>query len=156
MTRAASMVSGLLCAPLPGGVSGRDGVWRLEGSSRDVEALKTRLLTAICSCASPVVHYDEPPVRSGSLQRVEKLAASVWRIPSNADGAELLSWLYLGNWQLYVGSRVLDKLPDLCRASPAEVGYFMVAAGVEVVIDSFHDDTCWTVGALQAPRDSGV
>jgi hypothetical protein len=58
----------------------------------------------------------------------------------------LLDWLYLGNWQLYVADAPIRAIPDLCRASDAEVVRFMADNDVTAVIDSFHDNLSWVVG----------
>jgi hypothetical protein len=125
------------------------GVWRIEGSSERVERLKAQVLEAICRETQPFVHYEDPPVGLPGTVGATGCALGVWRLPLGASGGHLLSWLYLGNWQLYVRAQPLPSVPDLCRASDAEVQEFLAQSGTSVVIDSFHDDILWVVGTHQ-------
>ena len=130
-------------------LQGNGGVWCLDGNSREATRLKEELLQAICDEVSPVVHYDEDPPAEGSLGSSIKVARSAWRIPKGTKSPELLSWLYMGNWQLYVGPDVLTSLPDLCRSSRSEIESFVRQSQVVVVIDSFHDEVSWSIGLAQ-------
>lgn len=127
-----------------------DGVWRLEGKSRDIERCKVELLDAICRLGSPFLHYDEDLPEQGPLARLRSPAPGVWRIPQGVTGRALHAWLHLGNWQMYLGENELSYLPDLCRADPEGVEEFLGVAGVSLVIDAFHDDTLWVLGVAQA------
>ena len=130
-------------------ITGEGCAWQLDGNSPEVERCKEELLTAICRECSPYVHYDDERPNEGTLTQCSFVSPGIWRVPRGATGKELLSWLYMGNWQLYVADAVLPLLPDLCRASRTEVESFVRASGVSVVIDSFHDDTSWSVGLAQ-------
>ena len=55
----------------------------------------------------------------------------------------------MGNWQLYVADTRQEYIPELCRADSQKVNEFMRRGSVSLVIDSFHDDNHWTVGASQ-------
>lgn len=127
-------------------IRGNGGVWRIEGSSTAVEECKTLLLDAICSQSQPFVRYDEPPSEIPQLEGAAEVSVNTWRLPTRALGSVVLSWLYMGNWQLYVADAPVAAIPDLCRSSDVEVEQFVVDAGVSVVIDSFHDDVSWVVG----------
>jgi hypothetical protein len=118
-------------------------IWRLDGSSRQAEACKADVLAAVCRSARPFVHYEDSPV--GLLEGAAEVVPGVWQLPLGASGPVVLEWLYMGNWQLYVRSEPLVEVPDLCRASDAEVEAFVRESGASVVIDSFHDDVSWVV-----------
>ena len=127
-------------------VRGNGRAWRLEGSSADVEECKTKLLDAICSQSQPLVCYDESPVGIRELQDAGEVARGIWRLPARAPGSVVLSWLSMGNWQLYVAEAPIAAIPDLCRSPDDDVERFVVDTGVSVIIDSFHDDVSWVVG----------
>ena len=128
------------------GINGNGSVWRLDGNRPEVGRCKDELLTTICQECSPFVHYDDEPPSGGSLASCRMISPGVWRIPLGATGKDLLSWLYMGNWQLYVADEVLTSLLDLCRSKQIEVEAFVQQSRVRLVIDSFHDDTSWSIG----------
>lgn len=83
----------------------------------------------------------------GSWERAE--AHGPWRVP--ADGAleatDASRWLGLGNWTLYSApTPAAGSPPDAARCGPAELLAWMRQQGVDVLIDSFHDDVSWVVG----------
>lgn len=121
-------------------------VWRLDGSSNSVQECKTFLLDAICSKSQPFVCYDEPPVEFAQLREAIEVAPNTWHLPLGAPGPMVLSWLYMGNWQLYVADAPIETIPDLCRSPNVEISQFIVETGVPLFIDSFHDDEYWVVG----------
>ena len=131
------------------GVLGSEGVWQVKGNARPVECLKERILELTCLISAPIVHYDGDRPDGASLREIKLLSQDVWRVPQRASGKELLEWLYMGNWQLYLKSEPLLRLPDLCRASANDVRVFLRGASVALVIDSFHDDVSWTVGLAE-------
>lgn len=130
-------------------ITGEGCVWELDGNSPEVERCKQELLTAICRECSPYVHYDDECPSTGTLSQSSFIRPGVWRVPRGATGNDLLSSLYMGNWQLYVAEEALPTLPDLCRASRSEIESFVRRSGVSLVIDSFHDNTSWSVGLAQ-------
>jgi hypothetical protein len=145
----ATSVSELLANPSLRGVTQDSGVWRIEGTSREIEGVKAALLQSICEHTSPLVHYEEAPPGDGILGSSEVARPGVWRVPRGASGVELMRWLYMGNWQLYLAEKPLESIPDLCRAKVGEVTAFLRRTKVPLVIDSFHDDNHWTVGVAQ-------
>ena len=130
-------------------ITGEGCVWQLDGNSPEVERCKEELLTAICRECSPYVHYDEECPNDGTHMRYSIEGPGIWRVSRDTSGKELLSWLYMGNWQLYVAAAPLSKLVNLCRASHSEIESFVLESGVSLVIDSFHDETSWTIGLAQ-------
>ncbi len=149
MNPSASAASALLTTTAIRGITQDSGVWRIDGTSREIEGLKAALLHSICEHSSPFVHYDEAPPGDGSLGSSEAAAPGVWRVPRGASGVQLMGWLYMGNWQLYLAEEPLESIPDLCRAKSGEVTAFLRSTKVVVMIDSFHDDDHWTVGVAQ-------
>jgi hypothetical protein len=139
-------VSALLDTPALGGITRDSGVWRIDGTSEEIERLKAALLQTVCEHSSPFVHYDEAPPGEGLLASSEAAGPGVWHVPRGASGVQLLAWLYMGNWQLYLAESPMKPIPDLCRAKGSEVRAFLRNARVPLVIDSFHDDNHWTVG----------
>ncbi|MFM2448330.1 MAG: hypothetical protein RIS44_780 [Pseudomonadota bacterium] len=146
-------------------ITGEGFFWQLDGNSPEVQRCKEDLLPSICLESSPYVHYDEECPSDGILAQCSFVSPGIWRVPRGATGEELLSWLYMGNWQLYVAEEALPTLPDLCRAGLTEVASFIRESGVVLVIDSFHDDSSWTVGFAQganhsseltSPRNAGL
>jgi len=147
--RPAEVVSAILLNSRSRCITGEGCVWQLGGNSPDVVRCKEELLSAICLECSPYVHYAEEKPNEGTLTQCSVVGPGVWRVPRGAAGKDLLSWLYMGNWQLYVSEEVIPPLPDLCRASRNEIESFVRESGVSLVIDSFHDDTSWSVGLAQ-------
>ena len=138
-----SSLTGILNAHRSRHVACDGAVWRLEGSSRPVQACKAQVLAAVCRNANPFVHYEDSPL--GLVPGSVEVAPTLWQLPLNASGPAVLDWLHLGNWQLYVRAEPLPDIPDLCRASDKEVETFLRKSGASVIIDSFHDDVSWVV-----------
>src|SRR5687767_14936847 len=98
------------------GLTGGDAVWRLDGTSHQVESLRERLLDLAARSATVFVHYDGGEPSEPSLSEVQALSADLWRLPASATGRDLSAWLYMGNWQLYSREEPLTRLEDLCRS----------------------------------------
>jgi len=131
------------------GLAGGGGVWRLDGTSAQVESLRERLLDLAARSSTVFVHYEGGKPDEPSLGEAQALSADLWRLPASATGRDLSSWLYMGNWHLYSREQPLAKVEDLCRADDAGVLNFVRASGVGFVIDSFHDDVQWTIGLAE-------
>lgn len=127
-------------------IRGRDGVWRIDGTSKEADACKLRLLDVVCTAARPFVRYDEPPAEQAALAAAAEVQPGTWQLPAGAPGAAVLEWLHMGNWQLCVAPAPLASIPDLCRASDAAVAQFVADSRVSLVIDAFHDDVLWVIG----------
>jgi hypothetical protein len=134
------------------GLLGSDGVWQIQGNTSSIEQFKRQLLETICVDSAPFVHYEEGPPNRSSLRGTKSVSMGIWQVPSGATGADLMEWLYMGNWQLYLSTEPLDRIPDLCRSTAAQVRVFVQSTGIGLVIDSFHDDVSWTIG-LASLRD---
>ena len=132
------------------GLNGAEGVWQLHGNRPSIEHFKQQLLETICLHSEPFVHYEEPPPSDSSLRGAKAISAGVWQVPPGATGADLLAWLYMGNWQLYLASEPIECIPDLCRSTAAQIRAFVQSSGVGLVVDSFHDDVSWSIG-LESP-----
>jgi hypothetical protein len=98
-----------------------------------------------------------PNPNRSSVTTTLRLAFASFRVPwklLQASGAHplaplgsvVLSWLYMGNGQLYVAEGPIAAIPDLCRSSDDEVERFVVDSGVSVMTDSLHDDVSWVIG----------
>ncbi len=136
------------------GVTHDSGVWRIKGRGEEIESLKAALLQSICQQCSPFVHYDEAedPPEQGPLGLSQIIGRGIWRVPAGTSGESLLAWLFMGNWQLYVADKPLQSVPDLIRANNEEVREFVRLSGVVLIVDSFHDDTDWTLSV--SPDDA--
>jgi hypothetical protein len=104
------------------------------------------LLHSICQNESPFVHYDEPPDNDSLVTTLQPATLGQWRVRRGAAGSDLLQWLYMGNWQLYIADASVHSIPDLCRARTGQVRSFIKTSNVSLIIDSFHDDNHWTLG----------
>ena len=131
-----------------GGRSDFEGasVWRVEASSRRAEQHKIAVLEAICRHHRVFVRYEEEP---GEIDGVVQVGPQLWRLPVGASAESVLDWLYMGNWQLSVSTMPPADIPDLCRAPDEEVAAYVRKSGVDLVIDSFHDDVSWVIGAAR-------
>lgn len=148
MTLAGDLLT-LLQQDTSGDVTGHGAVWRIAGNARAVQHCKSRLLGIICAQADIYIRYDEAPEAEPALARAQAIDRDTWWLPAPTAGADVQAWLQPGNWQLYVADRPLAEIPDLCRATDAEVAVFVRRAGVTVIVDSFHDDVAWVVGLGQ-------
>jgi len=134
-------------------VRGRGPVWRIDGDSADVRACKVEVLDEVCRHTHPFVRYDEAPELGRTWIGVE-VAPFTWRLHGPAPGAEVLDWLYMGNWQLYLAAGPIARIPDLIRAKDEDVEAFLTTNDVSLVIDSFHDDVSWVVGIASGATSS--
>jgi hypothetical protein len=140
------------------GLAGGGSVWRLDGTSAQVQSLREHLLDLAARSTSVFVHYDGGKPDEPSLEETQALRGDLWRLPASATGHDLASWLYMGNWQLYSRDEPLANLEDLCRADDEGVLRFLSESAVDFIVDSFHDDIEWTIGlassALMTPNTS--
>jgi hypothetical protein len=127
------------------GVTHSGATWRIDSTSAAAEKLKESVLGTACAKSSPFVHYDDPPPTHGRLASCESVGPGVWRVPQGSPGKELLDWLYMGNWQLYLAGGPLQELQDLARATTEVAESFVHENHISLIIDSFHDDVSWTV-----------
>jgi hypothetical protein len=121
-------------------------VWRVEGTSRRAQQYKASVLDTICRSHRAYVRYEENPEGFDGTDQVEP---QLWLLPFGVSGEAMLDWLYLGNWQLTVCASPPKENPDFCRSPDADVAEYVRKSGVRVVIDSFHDDVSWVIGAAR-------
>lgn len=62
----------------------------------------------------------------------------------------LEKWWYCGNWHLWYPAKVIDDGIDTFRSTDAQIQAYMEKHGLELLIDSFHDDTEWNICTLRA------
>jgi hypothetical protein len=134
-------------------VRGRGRVWRIDGGTPNVDACKVEVLDEICRHSHPFVRYEEAPESGRAWMGVE-IAPFTWRLHGPAPGDEVLKWLYMGNWQLYVAAGPIARIPDLIRAKDEDVETFLKENAVSLIIDSFHDDESWVVGIASGATGS--
>lgn len=149
MPTVAALLEVLKAAPLRG-LSGGCNAWQLDGVDRETEGLRLRLLDTAARFPTVYVHYDAEHPNEPTLKNATHVSNGVWRVPVGASGEDLSSWLYLGNWQMYARAEPLETVRDLCRTDRAGLSRFVLEAEVAFVIDSFHDDTQWTIGLWAA------
>jgi hypothetical protein len=152
MTSTAAELFSVLSSSAAKDLTGHGAVWRLDGINRGTEALRESLLSTAARLPDLHVHYDGGRPDETSLQSSVAVAPSVWLVPAGASGKDLASWLYMGNWQLYSRPEPLKELIDLCRTDDASVSKFLQDSGLSFIIDSFHDDTSWTIGLQPEPQ----
>ncbi|WP_141513491.1 hypothetical protein [Ramlibacter sp. WS9] len=119
-------------------------VWRVEGTSQRERQYKAAVLETICRTHRAYVRYEECP---DGIDGTDQVEPHLWWLPVGVSGEAMLDWLYMGNWQLTVGASPPKTNPDLCRSPDADVAEYVRKSGVGVVIDSFHDDVSWVIGA---------
>jgi hypothetical protein len=125
---------------------GTGAVWRLNGAGPAVEAARDRILNRLLSGGAGVlVRYDESPDDPALAPHVTGSPSEGFRVAAGAPVASLREWLSLGNWFLTHPPRPVPPV-DLARATAESVAAFVAAHDLLCVIDSFHDDTLWTVG----------
>lgn len=146
MSATAEDLLSLLKAGTANGLTGEGPVWRLDGVDRGAEALRESFLATAARFPTVYVHYDGERPDEPTLQGTTSVVPNVWLLPAGASGKDLSSWLYMGNWQLYARREPLRELRDLCRTEDAGVSRFVRDSAVTFIIDSFHDDTHWTIG----------
>ena len=75
----------------------------------------------------------------------EKLNDHVTLVPPPYRYEALEKWLYLGNWQAICPPNQHYVPFDTFRTSAVEIQERMNELKIEIIIDSFHDDTEWNV-----------
>jgi hypothetical protein len=129
-------------------------VWRLDGQDRETLSLRRSLLSTAILTQRVFVHYDGDSPDGLTLAGTKEVEPQVWELAPQASADDLSRWLYMGNWQLYSKDEPLQVIPDLCRASDLRVAGFVDRAGIDFIIDSFHDDDHWTIGVRQDRDDA--
>jgi hypothetical protein len=87
--------------------------------------------------------------------RREVAGQATWLVPPdfNPADAAAVRWLSLGGWTFYrAPGPVLGKWPDVFRCGAPELLAWMSARSVQVVLESFYDDTDWVVAVSGARR----
>jgi len=81
------------------------------------EAQRQEMMAAVLRRGSAVyLHYSEDPVRDGLQGRWVRLGRATWRVPPEADVAQLYGWLQMGGWALVGRCDAVDgdlPRPDL-------------------------------------------
>ncbi|MEZ5501038.1 MAG: hypothetical protein R3E77_16600 [Steroidobacteraceae bacterium] len=126
------------------GPSGR--VWELTGSSKRTEVVRNQLLQCVlANCTRVLVCYDEEEAPDAALQpHLANMGRGRFAITGGAPVKSLRDWLYLGNWQM-MGPHDPQDLVDIVRASEGQAVRFVDENNLDILIDSFHDDSPWVV-----------
>ena len=115
-----------------------------------VDRCKREILDAMLAARIPVLlsHPDDPTAERipGTWRRA---GAGAWHLPTDLDLDDPATshWLFaLGNWRMYTAPRALEiAWPDPARLAPAALDAWLQSHGIDILIDSFHDDVSWVV-----------
>lgn len=111
-------------------------------------AVKRRILEVVLASPSPIYLLTSEDVGTAGPGVWRAVSPGVWSLDGSRDPAVLIAEdaTQLGNWVLLAAHRPpLERLPDLIRATEAQVLTFMRENGIRMLIDSFHDDVQWRV-----------
>ena len=123
----------------------RDRVWQLKGFKADINALRTQLLATALKCAEPLLLvYDEELDEPELEPEVVATTAGVFELNPDVSVDALRRWLEPGNWRIFSPAMPSSAM-NLAIAKPRELTTFMDEHGLNLIIDSFHDDITWTV-----------
>jgi hypothetical protein len=90
--------------------------------------------------------YDEDPKdmleNPDSVQRIE---ANKYLVSPPYSFEKLNPWLRYGNWQAVYPENTNYGSINIFKSSQEEIEEFMNAHSIDVIIDSFYDDTEWKV-----------
>jgi hypothetical protein len=124
-----------------------------------VAACRRELLTTLLGSGGPVfLVHGESPEQNGIPGNWQPAGKATWLVPPdfNLDHPDVGYWLFhLGDWKFYRAPAPAEKSVDAFRCSASELLAWMRARSVEVLIDSFHDDTDWVV-ALGTPEPTAT
>ena len=117
---------------------------------RRIAALKRDILSELLGSGSPLLirHADDPNERDvpGAWDLV---ASSTWVVPPDLDlrNPAVDHWLFsLGNWRCYQSPTAVESsFPDAFRSAARNLLAWMESQSIDVLIDSFHDDSDWVV-----------
>ena len=107
------------------------------------------LLDSISTIDIPLfIGLADEPSDPRLLRYLEGASQGTWRVVDGSPAPVVTHReLRSGNWLLYVAPQPLsDHIPDTFRTAATEIIDFMRAHSVALFIDSFHDDTEWTIG----------
>lgn len=126
--------------------------------SRTLNERQVKVLAALREDGWPVFLCisEAPPI--GVLPGAwAECGRGTWQVPHEVESTGLLeSFLYIGNWHLYVALEPVDPriLPDLFETPPELAFATLQAARVRAYVDAFHDSTEWRV--LLLPGNSNA
>jgi len=90
--------------------------------------------------------YDQDPKglfeNADSVQRIE---ANKYLVSPPYSFEKLNPWLHFGNWQAIYPENTEYGSFNAFKSSETEIEEFMKAHSIDVIIDSFYDDTEWKV-----------
>ena len=100
---------------------------------------------------SLMIFFDEPPndflkkeISNGKIN-IEKIEDGVFKVKPPYTYELLTKWLYYGNWQAIYPPKNNFQGMDTFRKKEEDVKNHLMASGIEMLIDSFHDDIEWNV-----------
>jgi hypothetical protein len=158
----AAAIRGLLQTTMSPDVTAADDagcVWRIQSPSiltpksrsrrQQVNAIKHRILRALSASGTAVIYHHESPEAEqlpGRWSPAEHTGA--WRVPADIDltNPAVDHWLFdLGNWMMCSPDAHLGQPPDIARAPASRLLTWAQQRGIDVIVDSFHDDVSWVV-----------
>ena len=107
---------------------------------------KIECLAACSGDGLPLVFfYDEDPNDFlGNPNPVRRIGENKYLVSPPYRHEELSPWLRFGNWQaVYPENADYDYSFNTFKSSEQEIEQFMSAHSIELLIDSFYDDTEW-------------
>lgn len=137
-------------------------VWDLTDPSLSLRATpidpckREILRTLVREGETAFLTHHEDPNEQGVPGHWQSTGLRTWNPPRDLDVDEPATghWLFtLGNWCCYVSaSPVLGGWPDPARSSSEALLAWMERTGVQVLVDSFHDDVSWVVALADWSR----
>jgi hypothetical protein len=130
---------------------GRPGLFARQRRHRrqTVAECRRQLLSAVLGGDGPIFLTHEPPRDYEVPGDWQPAGEATWLVPRDFDPDHPAAayWLFvIGNWNLYRAPAPPEgRWPDAFRCGAAELLEWMRAKSVQALIESFHDDTDWTV-----------
>jgi hypothetical protein len=96
-----------------------------------------------------ICHPDPPDAEGLTVTWRPTAQPGAWFLPTDLDfsNAALEHWLFaLGNWTVCSHALPLESIPAFFRAPVVDSLSWLDARKLDVIIDSFHDDTSWVIG----------
>ena len=123
--------------------------WPFDTKAKHIQGLKEQTLKLALSLEKQsYLDYSENPQDDGVPGNWEKTENGLWVVPKANDILEsFIKFLYLGNWSLYVGNRLLESknFPNVFSSEPEQIINFVDANKLDMLVGSFHDDNPWRI-----------
>jgi hypothetical protein len=117
-------------------------IWEVTGTGLEAERLRTEILNVILKGPIEIAYDEELDPRLN--EALEARGDQVFRLRGQVEVGRLREWLSAGNWQLFSPAAPTERM-DLLRAAPSQIAEYLKAHGLDVAVDSFHDNNPWLV-----------